>query len=320
MRTQTAREAIRGGIVSLRPAARPAERGCDNHSPMAKLPHVRLDLSNRPENVLLVRETLTGVAEAVGLDASDLSDIRTAVTEAANNVVLHAYEGAEGPLEVEIHVDAGSLRVTVRDHGIGLTRAPGHAGVDADTESGIGLPVIEALSQEVDFAKTPEGGSEVRMTFASPGIAGLPSPSGEALSRPVLADAGLPGDPISVSVHPPELARAVVPRLLAVLAARAHFSTDRISDSQLLADALVAHAARAVSGTHLGLAVGAEPRDLHVRVGPLVAGHAERLVLASDVEGLGQVLTKLADGHGVSTTDAHDMLTLRVKDRSGASS
>jgi serine/threonine-protein kinase RsbW len=284
---------------------------------MAKLPHVRLDLSNRAENVLLVRETLTGVAEAVGLDASDLSDIRTAVTEASNNVVLHAYEGAEGPLELEIHVDPGSLLVVIRDHGIGLSRGA-DAGLDPDAESGIGLPVIEALSQEVEFAKTPEGGTELRMTFAAPGVAGLPSPSGEALSRPVLADSGLPGDPISVSVHPPELARAVVPRLLAVLAARAHFSTDRISDSQLLADALVAHAARAVSGTHLGLAVSAEPRDLHVRVGPLVAGHAERLVLASDVEGLGQVLTKLADGHGVSTTDAHDMLTLRVQDRAGA--
>jgi len=119
-------------------------------------------------------------------------------------------------------------------------------------------------------------------------------------------------------VHPPELARAVVPRLLAVLAARAHFSTDRISDSQLLADALVAHAAKAVSGTHLGLAVSVEPRDLHLRVGPLVAGHAERLVLASDVEGLGSVLTKLADGHGVRTTDAHDVLALRVQDRASA--
>ena len=282
---------------------------------MARLPHVRLDLSNRPENVLLVRETLTGIAEAAGLDASDLSDIRTAVTEAANNVVLHAYEGGEGPLEVEIFIDSGTLEAIVRDHGIGMTRHPGDVHAATDVETGIGLPVIEALSQDVEFAKTPEGGTEVKMSFAATGMRGLPTPAGEALSRPVLADSGLPGSPSSISVHPPELARAVVPRLLAVLAARAHFSTDRISDSQLLADALVAYAAKAVSGTHLGLAVSVAPRDLHVRVGPLVAGHAERLVLASDVEGLGSVLTKLADGHGVSTSDAHDMLTLRVQDR-----
>src|SRR5262249_36056526 len=78
----------------------------DNDRPrtMSRLPNVRLDLSNRAENVLLIREALTGIAEVVGLDGNDLSDIRTAVTEAANNVVLHAYAGEEGPLEVEIEL------------------------------------------------------------------------------------------------------------------------------------------------------------------------------------------------------------------------
>jgi anti-sigma regulatory factor (Ser/Thr protein kinase) len=281
---------------------------------MARLPHVRLDLTNRPENVLLVRETLTGIADGVGISGGDLSDIRTAVTEACNNVVLHAYEGAEGPLEVEMCVEPGSLVVTVRDHGIGIESAAASLHGEGDAEAGIGLPVIEALSQSAEFAKTPEGGTEVRMRFAAPTVTGLAAPAGEALQLPP-APEGDPERVATVSVSPPPLARAVVPRLLAVLAARAQFSTDRISDSQLLADALVAHAAQALSGTHLGLAVSVEPRDLRVQVGPLVAGHAERLVLASDVEGLGPVLAKLADGHGVLTTDAHDMLTLRVLDR-----
>ena len=64
--------------------------------------------SNKPENVLLVREMLTGVAETVDLDGSDLNDIRTAVTEACNNVVLHAYQGDEGPLEVEVYGARGA--------------------------------------------------------------------------------------------------------------------------------------------------------------------------------------------------------------------
>lgn len=42
---------------------------------MAELPNVRLNLANRPENVLLVREMLTGVAETTDLDRNDLSDI-----------------------------------------------------------------------------------------------------------------------------------------------------------------------------------------------------------------------------------------------------
>ena len=80
---------------------------------MGAAPNVRLRLSNRAENVLLVRQALSGLAEAVGLDAVALNDVSTAVTEAANNVVLHAYEGDEGPLEVEFSSTATGLDVLV---------------------------------------------------------------------------------------------------------------------------------------------------------------------------------------------------------------
>jgi anti-sigma regulatory factor (Ser/Thr protein kinase) len=47
---------------------------------MAEAPNVCLTLSNQPENVLLVREALSGMAETMGVDGVDLNDIRTAVT------------------------------------------------------------------------------------------------------------------------------------------------------------------------------------------------------------------------------------------------
>jgi serine/threonine-protein kinase RsbW len=278
---------------------------------MARLPNVRLDLSNRPENVLLVREALAGVAETVGLDGGDLSDIRTAATEACNNVVLHAYSGDPGPLEVEIELAGARTRVTVRDHGVGI----GHREQEESGEGGgIGLPVIEALTRNVDFAEAPGGGTEVTMVFATAGARELPGATAEALELPVLAEVD-GATAMTVSVAPTELAKSVIPRLLAVLAARANFSTDRISDSQMLADALVAHAAGSLSGTHLSMAVNVEPRDLELRVGPLVAGRAQGLLVDSDVQGLGRVLEKLADSHGVSSAGSHDTLTLQLLDR-----
>ncbi len=277
---------------------------------MARLPNVHLDLTSRPENVLLVRETLTGVALATGLDGGDLSDIRTAVTEACNNVVLHAYGEQEGTLEVEISLGE-SLEVVVRDRGVGMARGPD----PAVNPPGIGLPVIEALARTVEFEETPgSGGTEVRMTFAAPASGAL---------EPTCADGGelkLPSGldgaaTATISIAPTALARSVIPRLLSVLAARAQFSTDRISDSQLLADALVAHAGSSVRGSHLSISVSVELRDLQLRIGPLIAGHAERLVLDSDVAGLGRVLEKLADRHRVTSSDSHDTLTLQLLDR-----
>jgi serine/threonine-protein kinase RsbW len=279
---------------------------------MARLPNVRLHLSNRPENVLVVRETLTGVAEAVGLEGSDLSDIRTAVTEACNNVVIHAYRGEEGPLEVEVDLSPSSMEVVVRDHGVGM----GGASSDAETDLGIGIPVIETLVRSVEFAQPADGeGTEVRMAFATEGARALASPSHDGFEIPVFAEIDH-GTTATISVAPPPLARAVIPRLLSVLAARALFSTDRISDSQLVADALVAHAGDSIGGSYLSMAVSVEPRDLELRVGPLIAGRAERLFVESDVEGLGRVLEKLADGHGVTSSGTHDTLTLQLLDRS----
>ena len=277
---------------------------------MSRLPNVRLDLSNRAENVLLIREALTGIAEVVGLDGNDLSDIRTAVTEAANNVVLHAYAGSEGPLEVEIALTGETIEVLVRDHGIGIEEGKARS----EGTPGIGLPVMDALAQSVDFGEPSGGGTDVRLTFQTPPTSGLESPAegGETMAPFAAGDAHTTA---KISIAPTKLARAIVPRLLCVLAARAHFSTDRISDSQLLADALVAHAAGSISGSYLRMAVQVEPRDLEVHVGPLIAGRAEGLVVDSDVEGLGRVLEKLADSHSVTAADSHDLLTLQLLDR-----
>ena len=53
-----------------------------------------------------MRQALTGLGDAYDLDPDLLGDIKTAVTEACNNVVLHAYEEDEDGL----HGDRGGLR------------------------------------------------------------------------------------------------------------------------------------------------------------------------------------------------------------------
>ena len=54
-------------------------------------PSVRLELDSRPETLTLVRGMLGGVGELLAVDPELLDDLKTAVSEACNNVVLHAY-------------------------------------------------------------------------------------------------------------------------------------------------------------------------------------------------------------------------------------
>src|SRR3954447_18552893 len=108
---------------------------------MAEPPNVCLTLSNQPDNVVLVREALSAMADTVGVDGVELNDIRTAVTEACNNVVLHAYDGEEGPLELEFYVGADAVEVVVRDHGTGIRP---HIRSDEEAALGIGMSIIQA--------------------------------------------------------------------------------------------------------------------------------------------------------------------------------
>ena len=82
---------------------------------MSGVPDVRLRLRNVPENVALVRQALTGLAGSIGIDDGLLSDMKTAVSEACNNVVLHAYDDGAGPLEVYVCPGQHEVAVIVRD-------------------------------------------------------------------------------------------------------------------------------------------------------------------------------------------------------------
>lgn len=271
-------------------------------------PNVRLNLANTPENVVLVREMLFGVGEAIDLDPSALNDVRTAVTEACNNVVLHAYEGDPGPLEIEIHLAGRSLGVLVRDRGVGLSAES--TSLETDT-GGIGLHVIRTLAQTVEFAAGEERGTDVWMWFDAPHAASLAPLHPDGDQAHTLALPGIPKTTICIA--PISLAGTILPRLMITLAAHAHFSTDRISDAQLLADALVAHAQTAISGDKLSIDVTVEQRDLELHISPLSVGRSQQLIEQSEL-GEGGVIEQLTDRHKVVSTGAHETLTLWLSD------
>lgn len=278
---------------------------------MPELAHVTLNLSNKAENVLLVRQALSGLAETIGLDELELNDISTAVSEACNNVVLHAYAGAAGPLEVEVFAAGEPLEVIVRDHGAGITP---HERDPEEAVGGIGLPVIRALSDTATFRDLDGGGTEVRMAFVTAKASTLPHMhcNGSGVQAPAQQ---APPDTTTVTIGPAPLARAVLPRILCALAARAHFSTDRISDTQLLADALVAHAEESINGGRMTVAISVAPRDLQLRVGPLPQGFAEELLTGATIDPIGSVLTQLTDGHEILSQGPSEVLGLRISAR-----
>jgi serine/threonine-protein kinase RsbW len=281
-------------------------------------PALRIRLPAKPENVAVVRQALTGLGDAFELDPDFLSDVRTAVTEACNNVVIHAYPGeAAGIMEVEADAGADSaIDVRVRDYGGGLqpnTVPP------QERSLGLGLPLIAALARRYEIRGLENGGLEVHMVFAEPSGLDAEVLRAERISA---TEADGAARAAGLSIVPGPLVSAISSRVTAMLAARADFPLDRLADAVLVSDAIAAHADDYVVGGDVGLAIEDGDGSLDFRVGPLREGGARGLLSELEVPGFGGSLERLVDRVQVEDSDPGDgeflVLTIRNGNRAKA--
>jgi len=128
---------------------------------------IRLTIPAKPEYITLGRLALTGIARlrAEPLSAEVLGDLKLALTEACTNSVRHAYGDGAGLVEIVYELHSDRLVVEVSDAGEGFEAPAGpHAAPDADEllEGGLGIAIIEALSDELEIGEGDGGGSRLR--------------------------------------------------------------------------------------------------------------------------------------------------------------
>ncbi|MGP0052019.1 MAG: ATP-binding protein [Solirubrobacteraceae bacterium] len=243
---------------------------------------MRLQIESRPQSLTIVRGMLSGAAEFLSLDPELLDDLKTAVSEACNNVVQHAYGGGPGPMDVRFAATDGLIRVVVEDRGVGLPAVQ----PESELPQGIGLPVIRALTARVTIADRAAGGTEVVMDFDGRRDGRgpfAPPPPGPDTEPELTADGAdvvvSDGADVVVSLSPVTLLAGVLGRLVRTLAASAHFSLDRLSDVHLITETLAADAGAAAAAERIGARLGARDRRLELTVGPFRRGTGSRLAM-----------------------------------------
>lgn len=269
-------------------------------------PTVRLELESRPQVLTIVRGMLAGVAEPLSIEAELLDDVKTAVSEACNNVVLHAYGGDPGPMDITVFAGAEVVRIAVTDRGVGMPPAR------EDPGTGIGLSVIRALAERVTLGRGPEGGTCIEMEFAAirQGRTLLQTPVAPALDHGWSAVAA---DEVALSVSPVGLLASVLGRMARTLAATAHFSLDRFSDVYLITDALAAHAAEAALDGRIDARLCAGERRLELDVGPFRPGASDHLAVPATPTS--SPLALLSDELTIDHRDQGDRIGVVIVDR-----
>jgi anti-sigma regulatory factor (Ser/Thr protein kinase) len=274
---------------------------------MHRLAKVYVELDSRPGCVTLVRAMLSATSETLGFDPELLDDLKTAVSEACNNVIVHAYDGDAGPLSVALEVQDSTVGVVVRDQGKGIQQL-----TPSEERMGVGLAVMSALSDRVEFTGGGDGGTTVRMEFSGRSV-GRALGAGEQATGE-LPETGLSGY-ISVTLAPVGLLAGVLGRVARALAASARFSFDRFSDVYLISDAIAAHAERAASAGWISFALDAHDGKLELRVGPLRPGTGARLEQEAGPGRPRSPLGMLVDELVVERSDEGETLRVVLGDR-----
>ena len=123
------------------------------------------------ENEAFARNAVA--AFCVGLDPTidQINDIKTAVSEAVTNAIVHAYPDSDRDNYVTVHtsIDDTSVHIVVSDTGIGIDdieRAvqPFYTGKPEQERSGMGFTVMESFTDKLTVEKNEPSGTVVTMT------------------------------------------------------------------------------------------------------------------------------------------------------------
>lgn len=262
---------------------------------------LRLALATRAENLALVRQALAGLADAHGIDEGPLGDLKQIATEGCMNAIVHAYPGEEpGRMEVNARVEAGAVELQIRDWGTGFRPRPADGD---DTSLRLGLPLIATLADSFQIASPADGGTMLTVTVHT-------SANGDRTAS--LAMPAVPPQ-AEMNVTAGATARPVIARVIAVAATRAGFSLDRMSDGVLLGDAISSHQPDDFAEERVGVEFEECGPNLCVRVGPFVAGGAERMIERMELPALGISLRKLASRIEVQHDERGEFLEIEIE-------
>ena len=129
---------------------------------------LRMEIESLSRNEEFARVVVSVFMARMNPTLEELDDVKTAVSEAVTNAVIHGYQGNGGIIYLEVEILKQELTVTVRDTGIGIPNIvqamePMFTTDPEGERSGMGFSFMEAFMDEVRVESEPGKGTVVTM-------------------------------------------------------------------------------------------------------------------------------------------------------------
>lgn len=135
---------------------------------MKKINELKMVFDSRSVNESFSRVAVAAFSSQLDMTVEELGDIKTVVSEAVTNCIVHAYKDTIGKIYITCSVfEEGIIRVTIRDKGCGIediakAREPLYTSVGGE-RSGLGFSVMESFSDKLRVQSRLGVGTKVIM-------------------------------------------------------------------------------------------------------------------------------------------------------------
>jgi stage II sporulation protein AB (anti-sigma F factor) len=129
---------------------------------------MRLEFPSKSQNESFARVTVAAFAAQLDPTLEEIADIKTAVSEAVTNAIIHGYENTIGIVTVIAKLYEGKIEIEVIDKGKGIediekARQPLYTSKPELERSGMGFTVMETFMDEVEVISAPGQGTRVKL-------------------------------------------------------------------------------------------------------------------------------------------------------------
>ena len=143
----------------------PPRRGAEREIRMEKM---FFEMESRSCNEQFARVVVAVFLARLDPTVEELEDVKTAVSEAVTNCIIHGYEGGEGVIRVEVTLEDQTATIYVIDWGVGIpdveqARQPMYTSKPGEDRSGMGFSFMEAFMDGVAVESVPGEGTVVIM-------------------------------------------------------------------------------------------------------------------------------------------------------------